>query len=369
MPERFGTRIERLLSTAEEFAQTGCWELELDSGQTLWSTGIYRILGLEPDQAARSEREILDVIHPADRARVETLLRSVSEHPDLVPEEGLTIEFRALRADGSVRDIRARGRIERQATVARWIGVLQDVTDQRLAECELRAHHAVTQALGAWKTYEEGIVDVLRRLGTALDYPMASLWLWDSDHDALVCRAFWSAPDIDPRCFETAKRSRMFRAGDGKPGVAWETQEPAITVDTAADPVFQPREAAARRGVMSAVAFPAVSSAGPVAVLSFYCLERRVPGEHLIRTLSAIGCELGHFLERRREQLWPRALTARELEVLRLAADGNSGSEIAAQLFVSPATVKTHLAHIYDKLGVSDRAAAVALALRTGLID
>jgi DNA-binding CsgD family transcriptional regulator len=62
-------------------------------------------------------------------------------------------------------------------------------------------------------------------------------------------------------------------------------------------------------------------------------------------------------------------LTAREREVLQLAAEGLSGPRIAAELGLSPATVKTHLTHIYDKLDVRDRAAAVAIALRVGLID
>lgn len=56
------------------------------------------------------------------------------------------------------------------------------------------------------------------------------------------------------------------------------------------------------------------------------------------------------------------ALSARELEVLRLVARGASNTDIGTDLFISAATVKTHLAHIYDKLGVSDRAAAVAKA-------
>jgi DNA-binding CsgD family transcriptional regulator len=64
----------------------------------------------------------------------------------------------------------------------------------------------------------------------------------------------------------------------------------------------------------------------------------------------------------------PRRLTARELEVLRLAADGLSGPEIAERLVVSPGTVKTHFQNIYAKLGVSERAGAVAKALRQGLI-
>ncbi|MEV8344435.1 response regulator transcription factor [Streptomyces niveus] len=54
-------------------------------------------------------------------------------------------------------------------------------------------------------------------------------------------------------------------------------------------------------------------------------------------------------------------LSAREREVLELVARGTSNREIAAELFISEATVKTHLTHIYGKLGVKDRAAAVAV--------
>jgi two-component system nitrate/nitrite response regulator NarL len=62
-------------------------------------------------------------------------------------------------------------------------------------------------------------------------------------------------------------------------------------------------------------------------------------------------------------------LTEREREVLRLIADGNSLPEIAKQLFLGVTTVKTHVQHLYEKLGVSDRAAAVAEAMRRGLLE
>jgi DNA-binding NarL/FixJ family response regulator len=61
-------------------------------------------------------------------------------------------------------------------------------------------------------------------------------------------------------------------------------------------------------------------------------------------------------------------ISARELEVLELVARGASNRDAAARLFISEATVKTHLMHIYSKLGVNDRAAAVAEAFDRGLL-
>ncbi|MDQ0686390.1 DNA-binding NarL/FixJ family response regulator [Streptomyces achromogenes] len=61
-------------------------------------------------------------------------------------------------------------------------------------------------------------------------------------------------------------------------------------------------------------------------------------------------------------------LSAREREVLALVARGTSNREIARDLFISEATVKTHLTHLYAKLGVNDRAAAVARAYERGIL-
>lgn len=65
----------------------------------------------------------------------------------------------------------------------------------------------------------------------------------------------------------------------------------------------------------------------------------------------------------------PDGLTAREAEVVQLIAAGRSNTEIAAELFVSTATIKTHVNHIFAKTGLRDRAQLVAYAFRTGLAD
>ncbi|GAA3520871.1 response regulator [Actinocatenispora rupis] len=64
----------------------------------------------------------------------------------------------------------------------------------------------------------------------------------------------------------------------------------------------------------------------------------------------------------------PETLSPRELDVLRLVADGATNQSAARQLLVSETTIKTHLLHIYTKLGVRDRASAVAAAYQRGLL-
>jgi len=80
----------------------------------------------------------------------------------------------------------------------------------------------------------------------------------------------------------------------------------------------------------------------------------------------ALAEELSTAKERDRRA---ETLTAREIEVLQLLAFGHTNRDIAERLYISPDTVKTHLEHIFEKLGASDRTAAVAEALRRRLIE
>jgi DNA-binding NarL/FixJ family response regulator len=63
------------------------------------------------------------------------------------------------------------------------------------------------------------------------------------------------------------------------------------------------------------------------------------------------------------------SLTEREVEVLQLLAFGYTNRDIGQRLYISPDTVKTHLEHIYQKLGANDRTAAVAEAFRRSLVE
>jgi two-component system NarL family response regulator len=72
--------------------------------------------------------------------------------------------------------------------------------------------------------------------------------------------------------------------------------------------------------------------------------------------------------QRLAERMGGPSLTGRELDVLRLIVDGKSNKEIGASLFISEATVKTHINSILSKLGVSDRTQAATTALQRGIV-
>ena len=90
---------------------------------------------------------------------------------------------------------------------------------------------------------------------------------------------------------------------------------------------------------------------------------------HAIRTVAAGDQFLSQeFARRLTEREATPTLSPRETDVLRLIASGLANKEIATQLALSEATVKTHVRHILDKLGVPDRTRAATLAIERGLL-
>ncbi len=105
------------------------------------------------------------------------------------------------------------------------------------------------------------------------------------------------------------------------------------------------------------------------------CLLKDSPREGLFRAVRAAArgesvlapAVLSLVMSRMRAPA-AETLSDREVEVLRLVARGASNKEAARKLFISETTVKTHLSHIFTKLGVDDRTAAVTVALDRGIL-
>jgi len=106
----------------------------------------------------------------------------------------------------------------------------------------------------------------------------------------------------------------------------------------------------------------------PIAIV--YCaFANALPGRHVVLFAPADWAEDELGVIEDDVPAPPGLLTKREIEVLELAAEGTSIPKLAAELALSPDTVRTHLQNIYGKLGVHNRTGAVTKAMRLGLID
>jgi two-component system nitrate/nitrite response regulator NarL len=114
--------------------------------------------------------------------------------------------------------------------------------------------------------------------------------------------------------------------------------------------------------------------AGAAGILEKDAMPEQI-GDALIRiaqgeTILAPSVQAALMREvRDRRERTQTVLSPREAEVLGFLAEGLSAPQIAAELHLSPSTIKTHLQRLYERLGVSDRAAAVAEGMRRGLIE
>lgn len=104
-------------------------------------------------------------------------------------------------------------------------------------------------------------------------------------------------------------------------------------------------------------------------------LLKDAPPEELFRSIRSaargevtLSPSIAGKLTKRLTHPLERSLSGREIEVLSIAARGDSNKEIAAKLHITEATVKSHFVHIFDKLNVTDRTAAVTLALEKKMI-
>ncbi len=178
-----------LLAEAQSLAHIGSWNWDVARNTIIWSDEHYRIFGLRPQELAMSHERFLSLVHPDDRVIVQNKLdeayrdRQLSEHC-----------FRALRPDGTVRVVQARGQVvfDEDDKPVRIFGAVQDITER------IRAEEAIEKSRRRFQAVFENSLDgilIFDDAGSHLNANPAMCQLLGYRHDDLVHMTIW---DITP---------------------------------------------------------------------------------------------------------------------------------------------------------------------------
>jgi diguanylate cyclase (GGDEF)-like protein/PAS domain S-box-containing protein len=133
-------RVNTELGEAQAMSHIGSWDWAVAANEVWWSSELYRIFGVNPDEFGATYEAFLELVHPGDRKRVDATVRRSVERG-----EGFDYQARITQRSGQVRTIYAIGRVTKNedGETVRLTGTVQDITDRKMLEdkVEYQAFH------------------------------------------------------------------------------------------------------------------------------------------------------------------------------------------------------------------------------------
>jgi len=258
-------------------------------------------------------RPYLEFVHPDDRGTTTAEAAKLASGCNTV-----SFENRYRCKDGSYKWLlwSAVVRAERGLIYA----IAADITERKREEARLAAQHAVTRVLAEALTLASATPLILQAICESLDWSVGAIWRVDQKEEVLRCVETWHMRSAQVKEFDQRTHSRTFPPGVGLPGRVWEQAQPAWIEDVTHDANFPRASIAAKEGLHAAFGFPILLGAEVLGVLEFFSHEIQQPDRRLLEMMSAIGSQIGQFIERREAEEALR-LYARDLETARKRAE------------------------------------------------
>ena len=209
--------------------------------------------------------------------------------------------------------------------------IARDITERKRVEGRLLTQHTVTRILAEAASLQEAAPRILRAICESLIWNVAALWTVDKEGGSLRCVEVWKESVEVPE-FEAASRATTFGPGIGLPGRVWFSREPAYIPDVVNDANFPRAPIAAREGLHAAFGFPILLGGEVLGVIEFFSKEIRQPGQDLLNMMTAIGSQIGQFIERKRAEEAFRSAQMELAHVTRVATLGEMTASIAHEI-------------------------------------
>jgi PAS domain S-box-containing protein len=180
--------------------------------------------------------------------------------------------------------------------------VARDISELKRAEQRRGAQYTIARVLAESKTLNEAAPQILQALCSILAWDLGELWSVDPQANILRLMEVWSVPSISATEFETISRHISFASGMGLPGRVWASHKPVWLTNLLQDTNFLRINAAAQAGLNQAIGFPILGDQQTFGVILFFSHQIRQPDPDLLEMMTAIGQQIGQFIERKQAE-------------------------------------------------------------------
>ncbi len=335
------------LAAIVESSQDAIISKTLEGRIVSWNAGAEQIFGYSAEEIIG--RPISLLIPPERRDEEDMILEQLRhgeriEHFETVR---VTKDGRRIEVSLTISPIRdSDGRIIGASKISR------DITARKRAEQRLATQYGVVHILTESDSLEEAALKILETICEHLDWHVGALWCVDEHGTVLRCARVYHLPAVQIPRFEAVSRERIFERGIGLPGRVWASSKAAWIGDVAQDSNFPRADAAAAEGLHGAFGFPIMLNKEVLAVIELFSREIREPGPDLLAMMTAVGSQIGQFIEHKRAEYARRESEARKTAILDTALDSiiSCDSTGAVQEF-NPAAEQTFGFRRADVLG------------------
>jgi diguanylate cyclase (GGDEF)-like protein/PAS domain S-box-containing protein len=274
---------QRMLAEAQDVGHMGSWEWDMAANKVTWSSELYRIYGLEPQQYAATFEAYLALVHPLDRGRVQSIIEFASR--DCRPFE---FEERIVRPDGSIRILYSRGMVHAnsEGTAVRMLGVCQDITERKRSEQMAAGQHDILTGIAAQHPLAESLERIARLHERLNPGALCSIQLLDDEGIRVLHGAGPSLPDA----FNQAIDGLEIGDAQGSCGTAAWRRERVVVSDIATHPYWEKyKDLALSHGLKACWSTPVYGGVGQVlGTFAVYYRELREPRADELRDIDRL---------------------------------------------------------------------------------
>ncbi len=311
--------LEALATTTSDALIT----IDADSVVQFVNPAIEPILGYTPDELRGNSLTTIipDGLAGQHLAAVDEYLADPTRHVDWE-----YVEFTGEHKDGhevqlgvSISEFTVDGETH-------FAGVVRDITERKTLQAERSLLHATVREVAEADSFEAGLADALRLIGTRMNWVYGEAWVpaADPDGDAMEWQTTWTSADADLSSFRAASSSRTFEPGEGLVGRVWATAEDEWLSDVSAveQDAFERTDEAAAHGLKAAFGVPILDGDSVVAVLVFLMPEARTVDDRMVEVTRTVAANLGQLMGRRRTEAALQAEQALKTKILETAPTG-----------------------------------------------